>query len=249
LGIEHADCATVLGNRFTMETFRYANKPLYPVPVIPSAGYPWLKDKDFEGCRKRFLWLGTGGLVRKGLDLALEAFAAMPDYHLTVCYPSHSDPEFERAYRRELYETPNIETIGWLDIDGPKFREIYSSSVGLIYPSCAEGQCGGVVICMHAGLIPVISYESGVDVHDFGMILPDCSITEIQKAVQHISNLPAKQLEQRARGAWEYAQANHTREKFAQEYRKVIEHILRLPAHGRLPSGSRYAKPCHFLES
>jgi glycosyltransferase involved in cell wall biosynthesis len=100
------------------------------------------------------------------------------------------------------------------------------NSVAMIYPSCAEGQCGGVITCMHAGVIPVISYQSGVDVHDFGMILPDCSIQEIQNAIQHISNLPGKQLEQMARGAWEYARANHTKQKFAQEYRKVIEHIL-----------------------
>ena len=58
------------------------------------------------------------------------------------------------------------------------------------------------------------------------MILPDCSIQEIQNAIRRVSNFPARQLEQMARGAWEYARANHSREKFAQEYRKVVEHIL-----------------------
>ena len=232
LAIEYADCATVLGNEFTLDTFRYAKKPLYPVPIIPSASYPWPEGKDFEACRKRFLWFGSGGLVRKGLDLVLEAFAAMPDFHLTVCGPVCGDKDFERAYRTELYETANIETVGWVDIDGPEFRDICRNSVAMIYPSCAEGQCGGVVTCMHAGLIPVISYESGVDVHDFGMILPDCSIQEIQNAVRRVSNLPASQLEQMARGAWEYARANHTREKFAQEYRKAVEHILATAAGG-----------------
>jgi glycosyltransferase involved in cell wall biosynthesis len=226
LAIEFADCATVLGNQFTLDTFRYANKPLYPVPIIPCGCYPWPEGKDFDACRKRFLWFGSGGLVRKGLDLVLEAFAGMPDYHLTVCGPVHGDEDFERAYHKELYETPNIETIGWVDIESPQFRDICMNSVALIYPSCAEGQCGGVVTCMHMGVIPVISYESGVDAHDFGMILPDCSIQEIQNAVQRISSLPGKHLEQMARGAWEYARENHTKEKFAQEYRKVIENIL-----------------------
>jgi glycosyltransferase involved in cell wall biosynthesis len=226
LAIEFADCATVLGNQFTLDTFRYANKPLYPVPIIPCGCYDWPAGKDFAACRKRFLWFGSGGLVRKGLDLVLEAFAGMRDYHLTVCGPVHADEDFERAYHKELYETPNIETTGWIDIDSPKFRDICMNSVAMIYPSCAEGQCGGVITCMHTGVIPVISYESGVDVHDFGMILPDCSIQEIENAVQRISNLPGKQLEQMARSAWEYARANHTKQKFAQEYRKVIEHIL-----------------------
>jgi glycosyltransferase involved in cell wall biosynthesis len=238
LAIEYADCATVLGNEFTMNTFGYANKPLYPVPIIPSASYPWPEGKDFGACRRRFLWFGSGGLVRKGLDVVLEAFAGMPDFHLTVCGPISEEQDFERAYQKELYETPNIETVGWVDIDGPKFKDLCRTSVAMIYPSCAEGQCGGVVTCMHAGLIPVISYESGVDVHDFGMILPDCSIEEIQNAVRRVSALPASQLEQMARGAWEYARANHTREKFAQEYRKAVEHILATAAGGRrAPNG------------
>jgi glycosyltransferase involved in cell wall biosynthesis len=232
LAIEYADCATILGNEFTINTFRYANKPLYPVPIVPSACYPWPEGKDFEACRKRFLWFGSDRLVRKGLDLVLEAFAGMPDYHLTICGPIGRDEDFERAYQKELYEKPNIETVGWVDIDGPGFKDLCRRCIGMIYASCAEGQCGGVVTCMHAGLIPVISYESGVDVHDFGMILPDCSIQEIQNAVRRVSNFPAKQLEQMARGAWEYARANHSRENFAQKYRKVVEQILATAAAG-----------------
>jgi hypothetical protein len=92
----------------------------------------------------------------------------------------------------------NIETIGWVDVASPRFLEITSRCVGIFFPLCSEGQCGGVVTCMHAGLIPVISYESGVDVHDFGMILPDCSVAEIQNAVRRVSALPTSQLEQMA---------------------------------------------------
>ena len=226
LAIEHADSATILGNEFTMGTFRYAKKPLYPVPIIPSACYPWPEGKDFDACRKRFLWFGSGGLVRKGLDLVLDVFARMPDFHLTVCGPLDGDEDFVRAYHKELYETPNIETVGWVEIDGPKFNEICRNSVALIYPSCAEGQCGGVVTAMHAAIIPVISYETGVDVHDFGLILPSCKMQDIEDAIRRVSALPSTRLEQMARAGREYAQQNHTREKFAQEYRKVIEHIL-----------------------
>jgi glycosyltransferase involved in cell wall biosynthesis len=242
LAIEFADCATVLGNQFTLDTFRYARKPLYPVPIIPCQGFPWPKGKDFDACRKRFLWFGSGGLVRKGLDLVLEAFTGMPEHHLTVCGPIQEDEDFERAYHKELYETPNIETTGWVDIDGPRFRDICMNSLAMIYPSCAEGQCGGVITCMHAGLIPVISYESGVDVHDFGMILPNCSIQEIQNSILRISSLPAKQLEQMARRAWEYARANHTKERFAQEYRKAIEHILAMRIPDRQEDSNRSCK-------
>lgn len=42
--------------------------------------------------------------------------------------------------------------------------------VSLTYTSASEVQCGGGVMCMQTGLIPVISKESGVDVGDFGIV-------------------------------------------------------------------------------
>jgi hypothetical protein len=81
-----------------------------------------------------------------------------------------------------------------------------------------------------------------VDVHDFGMILPNCSIQEIQNSIRRISSLPAKQLEQMARRAWGYARANHTKERFAQEYRKAIEHILAMRIPDRQEDSNRSCK-------
>jgi glycosyltransferase involved in cell wall biosynthesis len=130
------------------------------------------------------------------------------------------------AYYRELYETPNIHTTGWLDAGSTDFAETAGKCIGLIHPSCSEGQSGSVINCLHAGLIPIVSYESGVDVNDFGMTLEDCSIETIKKSVQLISGLPTAELRQMSRKAWEFARANHTRETFAGEYRKAIEKII-----------------------
>jgi len=224
--IEDADCVISKANEFTINTFRYANKPFYRVPQITAVLLPWPQEKDFEACRKNFLWLSGGGLVHKGLDLALDAFSEMPDYHLYVCGAIQKEKDFEKAYYRELYETSNIHTIGWVDINSSKFIEIANNCIGHIHLSCSE--CGGasVLICMHAGLIPIVSYESSVDVHDFGVILNDCSIETIKRSIQEIANLPAEKLRWMSRKAWEFARENHTGEKFAEEYKKVITHII-----------------------
>jgi glycosyltransferase involved in cell wall biosynthesis len=226
LGIEYADCATMLGNRFTADTFAYAGKPTYSVPISTPVIYPWPEGKNFHACRRNFMWLGSGGLVRKGLDLVLEAFADMPDFHLTVCGPVSNEKDFEQAYRRELYELPNIHTVGWVDLGSQKFLDLMRDSVALIYPSCCEGQCGGVITALASSLIPVISYESGVDVHDFGTILRTSSISEIRGAVEELSGRPCSQLENMARKAWEYAQDHHSRAAFAREWRRVLYAIL-----------------------
>jgi glycosyltransferase involved in cell wall biosynthesis len=240
LAIEHADCATILGNEFTMRTFQYAKKPLFPIPISTPCMYPWSESKDFDACRRNFLWFGSGGFIRKGLDLVLEAFAGMPEYHLTVCGPIEEERDFRQAFTKELYDTPNIHTLGWVDVCSAKFQEIINNCLGLVFPSAAEGQCGGVVTCLHAGLVPIVSYESGVDIHDFGIILKECSISEIQGSVQTISSLPVQDLRRMARGAWEYARGKHTRQRFAEEYQNAIHKILAMqsntkPLNGSLP--------------
>lgn len=226
LGIEHADYATILGNKFTIDTYSYAKKPIYRIPISTNVQYPWLEDKDYESCRHNFLWFGSSGMVHKGLDLVLEAFAKMPEYHLTVCGSVNNEKDFENAFYKELYQTPNIHTIGWVDVSGSKFLEIVKNCIGLIYPSCSEGGGGSVINCMHAGLIPIVSYESSVDVMDFGFILADSSIEEIQNYIKTVSHLPLKELKLRARKSWEFAVNTHTCDNFSQEYQKFITHVL-----------------------
>jgi glycosyltransferase involved in cell wall biosynthesis len=224
--IEYADYATIKGNDFTIETYAYAQKPYFRTYNPACLTYPWPDDKDFEACRTRFLWFGSEGLVHKGLDLVLEAFAEMPGYHLTVCGPVEKEKDFEKVYYEELYELPNIHTIGWVDIASRDFIEITRGCLALVYPSCAEGQSGSVVTCLQTGLIPIVSYESGVDVDGFGTVLKECSIKEIKNAIRGMSELSGDELKLRSRRAWEYARANHTRENFAAQYRKIIEKIM-----------------------
>jgi glycosyltransferase involved in cell wall biosynthesis len=226
LAIEHADYATILGNEFTISTYRYANKPIYRLPISTPALYPWPEDKDFEKSRQHFLWFGSGGFVHKGLDLVLDAFADMPDCHLTICGPVAKEKRFESAYYDLLYRAANIHTVGWVDVDSPRFSEIMRNCIAVVYPSCSESGGGSVISCMHAGVIPVVSREASVDVDDsFGLVLKESSVDEVKAAVTNIAGLSGRELKRMARAAWDFARANHTRERFAEEYRKIITAI------------------------
>lgn len=237
-GMDIADCATVIGNRYTMGTFDYAHKPMYPVPISSPIEAPE-PNKDFNQVRRSFLWLGTRGLVLKGLDLVLEAFAQMPDVDLYVCGPVGRtrggsrvgaeltiEQDFEKAYHRELYETPNIHMVGWVDTASAEFGAIAQRCAGMVFAAASEGQNGGVISCMHWGLIPVISYEAGVDVNDYGFLFDSCSVEDIKRKVQEVAALPADDLETRARNAWRHARTHHTRENFAKVYRETVGEIL-----------------------
>ena len=227
MAIEHADYGTVLGNEFTINTYKYANKPLLRIPISTPATYPWQHDKDFDGCRKSFLWFGSHGFIHKGLDLVLEAFAQMPDYNLTVCGPVQAEKGFQSVYHKELYNTSNIDTVGWVDITSPNFLEIARHCIGVVFPTCSESGGGGVITCMHAGLIPVVSYEASVDVDEsMGVIIKTCTVDEIKVSVMKVSHMTRDQLESMAKRNWEFARANHSREIFAASYAKIVSEIL-----------------------
>ena len=228
LAIEYADFATILGNHVTIDTYKFANKTVYPVRISTPVLFPWMDNKKFDESRNNFLWFGSEGLVHKGLDLVLEVFSEMPEYNLTVCGPVSEEKDFERTYYKELYQTPNIKTVGWVDINSEKFQEIINNSIALVYPSCAEGQSGSVVTCLHASLIPIVSIQSGVDISDdFGISLRQCTHDELKKSITRISQLNKHDLEKMAKKAWEFARENHTRETFSHDYKNAITSILR----------------------
>jgi glycosyltransferase involved in cell wall biosynthesis len=237
--IEFADCATMVGNEFTASTYSYAKKRIYRVPISTSRLFDWAEDKDFDACRKRFVWFGSRGAVHKGLDLVLEAFALMPDFHLTVVGPVR-ERCFEEAYRRELYESPNIRFVGWVDLSGPDFADIARDSVGLVFPSCSEGGGGSAVACMHAGLIPIVTRQTSVDIDpSYGLELESASVVEVCSAVRELAGRAADDLERMARAAWTHARVHHTREAFEVRYREVAEKILRRHPPGAASTGPR----------
>lgn len=225
--IETADYATLLGNDFDYGTYAFAGKPVFQIPNPSAMTYPWFEDKDFAAARGRFLWIGSEGLVHKGLDLVLEAFARMPDLHLTVCGPIKRDPAFEAAFRRELYELPNIETLGWVDIASPAFAQVLQRTSALVYPSCAEACCGTVINSMQAGLIPIASVELGVDIDpDFGMLLGEGTVEAVEQAVRSLAARSPADLAAMSRRSWDIARTTYTHERYRAVFGAAIERIV-----------------------
>ena len=226
LAIEHAHYGVVLGNEVTAATYRYANKPLFTLNVPTAVDVELTGTKDFSACRNNFLWFGSRGMVHKGLDLALEAFATMPEMHLTICGPVAAEKEFQQLYHKELYETANIRTVGWVDVSGSEFARIAQQCVGVVYSSCAEGQAGSVVTCLRAGLLPLVSRETGIPVGDFGVTLENASVEEIRSAVQRLAALTSEELHLRAQRAWDYAAVHHSHEAYRETYGQIVQKII-----------------------
>lgn len=220
--IEHCDFALALGSEFAKSTYTYAGKDIERIPLPSVVFYDSPENKNFDAIRKNFVWIGGGGAVHKGLDVVLECFKDLPDYKLTICGPVHAEKDFAEFYTKELFETPSIKTVGRIDIRSKAFKDIVENSIALIYPSCSEGQSGSVITALQAGLIPLISYESGVDVDGFGKILTDHSSEYLKKEIITLSNTNTKELKRMSLAAWNYARKNHTREVFRDALRNIF---------------------------
>jgi glycosyltransferase involved in cell wall biosynthesis len=225
VALEIADYGVVLGNEMTVDSYRYTEKPLFALSAPTATDLSWNDEKDFDACKNCFLWFGSGGLVHKGLDLVLEAFAEMPEVSLIVCGPIELEKSFCNVYRKELYETRNIRLAGWVDVNGDLFRNIVSQCAAIVYPSCAEGQATSVLNCMRAGLIPILTPETGIPVGDFGISLMDASTASIKNAVRHLVSLPCEDLANRARRTWEHATVYHSHDAYKKQYREIISRI------------------------
>lgn len=221
--IEVADFSTVLGNEVTTGTYDFAGKKMSQIPLSTTHTYPFPEHKDLEKAKKNFIWLGGVGMVHKGLDLVLEAFCRLPEYQLFVFGDVQKEKDFESLYWRELYQTDNIKTFGRVDVGGEVFTKAAEASIALIYPSCSEGQSGAVVTCMHAGLIPAISYYSGVGIDGFGVLIKENTVEGVIQTIRSIALMPNPELEKRSRATWEYARKYHTRERFSEAFTRFIK--------------------------
>ncbi|MGB5725947.1 MAG: hypothetical protein WBM52_01920 [Thiogranum sp.] len=227
--VECTDYITSRGGAFSRASYDYGKAPLLRLPQITPASIEDYLDRDIDRCRNRFVWLSGKGMVHKGLDLVLEAFAGLPDCHLTVCGRVSREKPFESLYQRELYELPNIETIDWIDTLSARFRQIASESMALVLPSASEFSCGSVIAGMMTGLIPVTTPSTDIDVSEIGFSIEEDSVEAVRSAVCAVRDQPTARLAEMSQASWDAANQRYGRDKFLRAYREAICGILDLP--------------------
>lgn len=224
--IEVADEVSVLGNEYTIRSFEFAGKKITRIPISSAYEFPWPTDRDYSTARRKFLWVGSFGMVHKGLDLVLDAFDGMPELELTVCGRPEKEEDFFRLYKDLLKNRPNIRLHGWIDMAQSDFMEIARTHATVIYPSSAEGGAGSVIHCMHAGMIPACTYEASVDLGNFGELVQSGTVEAVQEACRKIASMSDDEVESRARASYEHARTFHTQEKFRENYRKYAASVI-----------------------
>ena len=224
--VESFDCTILIGNAYNLQT--YSGFDLKNVYLVPNTGYDFhfsfLPEKKSS---KNFLFFGSGGSVHKGLDLLLEIFSE-PGFpaNLYVCGLFEQEDDFVAAYRTELYHTPNIIPIGFVDIWSDTFRDLTEKCAYTILPSCSEGQAGSITTLMSAGVIPICSRECGFEA-DEAVLLPDCSMDSIRSCVLDYARKPLSWVEAKSAETLSIAQERFSEQAFSQKMQTALESVLK----------------------
>lgn len=228
----YADYLEGFGNKTTLKSYDYAKKEVFNIPISVTKQFKF-KKKDHQKTKRNFLWFGGGGSILKGLDLVLEIFSKNKMYNLSVVGPIKADKEFYNNYNKyfelsniKLYERPKLTKDGKMLIDNIEAENFFSDFSSIIYPSASEGTSGAVVQAMHAGLIPIITKETGLNEDCPSIILENYRLETIEEKIKYIANCQDEYLNNLSKEVWEYANKHYTKTTFSETYNKFLNKIL-----------------------
>jgi len=221
--MKKTDVIFCIGNEFTIDTYKKHCKPIYRInpsssPLI-STSINDLADKS----QRKFLYFGGNGNIVKGLGISIEVFSKNPELELFICAPKESD--FNAIYCDILKKSKNIHFIGFIDVAGKKFNELTKKCGYVILPSCSEGSATSVLTCMRKGLIPITTYESGIDLGDFGYKIEVLDIEKLKNQLLSIAQTPKEEFLEKIRKTY-FESFNYTQAKFSEMFEKSLIEVI-----------------------
>lgn len=224
---EYADYITSFGTPFQRQL--YHPRPERHQLNISVAQQPEHVAKDIAAARSSFVWLGSGGAILKGLDLAVEAFAELPEATLYIAGNIEREERLWQWLKPQLDRYPNLRYLGWVDVTSPAFAKVANGCIGQVYPSASEGGPGSVAQLLHYGLIPIVTETAAVRSAFLGFEIdsqePEIIIADIQRHVRTLLALPDADLRQRSDAAREFAVQNHTRPAYAASFGALLDRM------------------------
>ena len=229
LSDEYADYLTYYGTETQANSF--SPKPIKQQLNISSVFIPEYQKKDIAETRNNFLWLGGGGLVHKGLDIVMEAFARVPKMHLYIAGNLKEEPRFWQWASQILSKHQNIHDLGWMDVGSPKFDAIAQKCIGTVYASGAEGGPGSVAQILHWGLIPIVTKSALVRAETFGHIIHGITDRELINSTVELIKTGAgaseSSLKSSSEAVTQFARDTHTRPAYSESLSSFLDTIAK----------------------
>lgn len=222
------DAMILLGNNTVAETY----KKYYSGPIFTQHTSYYERillddalEKNWKQAQKHFLWFGSVGAIHKGLDLLLDIFPSLPEYHLHICGLNPKEKRFTQAYKNEL-KSPNIHNHGFVNIYSQTYKNLIKTCAYVILPSCSEAQATSLINTICNGLIPVTTKYCGIDQYDFIFPIKSLSASGIMSTMDDLKNISPEKCAQLAQDCLSYTRQQYSIESYKQELLKNLIHIL-----------------------
>jgi hypothetical protein len=176
------------GNTFNESSYSKYNIPMFKIIPTTSPKINFNLDILKKKNNKNFIYFAGDGLICKGLDLVLEAFDGLNDLKLDV-FCTLNEYDFWDYYKPLLSRNQNITVHGFVDVDSELFNLITEKAAFNIFPSSAEACATSVLTCMRRAVIPIVNYEVGVDIFDFGINIESTEISDLKNLILKLSNI------------------------------------------------------------
>lgn len=222
--IDLYDAMFLFGNELTVSTYEEFHIP--QIFLIKNTGYAGLAGSNLANKDPHtFLFFASHTQVLKGLDLLLEVFSKHKNLNLIICSNFKPETEFCRVYEKELFQSPNIVSLGFIDIASELFKKITQVASFVVLPSCTEGMAGSVLTAMSAGLIPIISRWCGF-AEDEAIYFEDCSIDCISQTLTRYSRQSEEWIAAQSVQASHIVQARYSPADYSNSIRLAMQGLL-----------------------
>lgn len=219
---EAADIVACVGGSWTQQSYVERGCPtvlrVHEPAILPSRSDSVVARQSLI---PGILWMGSSGLVHKGLDLVLEAFAGRDDVILHVVGSLAREPDFTSEYRAEL-AAENVRVYGWLEIGGAQFRSVVDNCTAIVFPSCSEAAAGSVLTAMSQGLIPIVTRETGLDLPSGLGRVVEPSVEKLRTASSSVLSLSPEQLDRTSHQCAAWVARMHNENRCHQDFDRVV---------------------------
>jgi len=190
-------------------------------PTGLSNEYFDIKKRKLSIAKKHFLWIGSKGVIHKGLDILLDVFRKHQDLTLHIVGLNWED----RHIVSKLFGKNTIDH-GYMNINSHEFCAIAERCAFIINPSCSEGVSTSVITGMNHGLIPIVSEESSLDLEDIGETLYDFNISYVESIVNKWSKLDDDFINNHMIRTLEYVQKKYNIKRYSTDIESIVSDVL-----------------------
>jgi hypothetical protein len=130
------------------------------------------------------------------------------------------------TYKNELYNSSNIHTHGFIDINSEKFKEILECCSFAIFPSCSEGGAPSLITTVGNGaLIPIITKDTSVST-GYEIPIKGFSPIDLKEAIDISEKLSSEEIVRLQILNLEHVLENNNKEIYYCNLKSAIKEIL-----------------------